>query len=410
MENVYDVLKARGYIAQVTNETAVREALAKPGVTFYIGFDPTADSLHVGHFVTMMVMAHMQRAGHRPIALMGGGTGMIGDPSGRTDLRQVLTPAAIQHNVDRFKEQMKILVNFADDQAIMANNADWLLNLNYIDFLRDIGSQFSVNRMLTAECYKQRLERGLTFLEFNYMLMQAYDFLQLNRRYSCTLELGGDDQWSNILAGIDLTRRKEGKEVFGLTLNLLTTSEGIKMGKTARGALWLDPDKCSPYDFYQYWRNIGDADVDKCLRLLTFVPLAEIRELTREGGSAINQAKKRLAYEVTAIVHGKNAASLAEQQAAELFEGSGVSSQMPVTALDHSLVAAGQLSLMDALMQARLFPSRSEARRLFQQGGIYLNGEVVNDFNYQLQVSDFSQGFAVVKRGKKVYHRLTLDA
>ncbi|MDD2213345.1 MAG: tyrosine--tRNA ligase [Oscillospiraceae bacterium] len=410
MENVYDVLKARGYIAQVTNETAVREALAKPGVTFYIGFDPTADSLHVGHFVTMMVMAHMQRAGHRPIALMGGGTGMIGDPSGRTDLRQVLTPAAIQHNVDRFKEQMKILVNFADDQAIMANNADWLLNLNYIDFLRDIGSQFSVNRMLTAECYKQRLERGLTFLEFNYMLMQAYDFLQLNRRYGCTLELGGDDQWSNILAGIDLTRRKEGKEVFGLTLNLLTTSEGIKMGKTARGALWLDPDKCSPYDFYQYWRNIGDADVDKCLRLLTFVPLAEIRELTREGGSAINQAKKRLAYEVTAIVHGKNAASLAEQQAAELFEGSGVSSQMPVTALDHSLVAAGQLSLMDALMQARLFPSRSEARRLFQQGGIYLNGEVVNDFNYQLQVSDFSQGFAVVKRGKKVYHRLTLDA
>ncbi len=410
MENVYDVLKARGYIAQVTNETAVREALAKPGVTFYIGFDPTADSLHVGHFVTMMVMAHMQRAGHRPIALMGGGTGMIGDPSGRTDLRQILTPEAIQHNVDRFKEQMKILVDFTDDQAIMANNADWLLDLNYIDFLRDIGSQFSVNRMLTAECYKQRLERGLTFLEFNYMLMQAFDFLQLNRRYGCTLELGGDDQWSNILAGIDLTRRKEGKEVLGLTMNLLTTSEGIKMGKTAKGALWLDPDKCAPYDFYQYWRNIGDADVEKCLRLLTFMPLEEIEELTREGGSAINQAKKRLAYEVTAIVHGKEAARSAEQQAADLFEGGGVSSQMPVTSVDHTLVAAGQLSLLDVLMQARLFPSRSEARRLFQQGGVYLNGEVINDFNYQLTAADFNQGFAVVKRGKKIYHRLTLDS
>ncbi|NJP41737.1 tyrosine--tRNA ligase [Oscillospiraceae bacterium HV4-5-C5C] len=410
VENVYDVLKARGYIAQVTNETAVREALAKPGVTFYIGFDPTADSLHVGHFVTMMVMAHMQRAGHRPIALMGGGTGMIGDPSGRTDLRQILTPEAIQHNVDRFKEQMKILVDFTDDQAIMANNADWLLDLNYIDFLRDIGSQFSVNRMLTAECYKQRLERGLTFLEFNYMLMQAFDFLQLNRRYGCTLELGGDDQWSNILAGIDLTRRKEGKEVLGLTMNLLTTSEGIKMGKTAKGALWLDPDKCAPYDFYQYWRNIGDADVEKCLRLLTFMPLEEIEELTREGGSAINQAKKRLAYEVTAIVHGKEAARSAEQQAADLFEGGGVSSQMPVTSVDHTLVAAGQLSLLDVLMQARLFPSRSEARRLFQQGGVYLNGEVINDFNYQLTAADFNQGFAVVKRGKKIYHRLTLDS
>jgi len=322
-QNVYDLLKDRGYLAQVTHETEVRELLGKPGVTFYIGFDPTADSLHVGHFVQMMVMAHMQKAGHRPIALIGGGTAMIGDPSGRSDLRQIMTTETIQHNGDRFKEQMKILIDFSDGKALMINNADWLLKLNYVDFLRDIGPHFSVNRMLTAECYKNRMEQGLTFLEFNYMLMQSYDFLVLYRQHQCQMQLGGDDQWSNILGGVDLIRRKDQGAAFGMTFRLLTTSAGTKMGKTAKGAVWLDPVKTSPFEFYQYWRNIDDADVMNCLKLLTFLPLDEIAEYARLQDAAINEAKKRLALEVTTIVHGSEAAAAARSQAEDLFEKGG---------------------------------------------------------------------------------------
>lgn len=404
-ENIFDTLKARGYLAQTTNEAAIRDLLSKPGATFYIGFDPTADSLHVGHFVTMMVMAHLQRAGHRPIALFGGGTGMVGDPSGRSDLRQVLTAETVRRNVARFREQMKILIDFDDDRAVMVDNADWLLQLNYIDFLRDIGSQFSVNRMLTAECYKQRMEKGLTFLEFNYMLMQAYDFLMLNRRYDCRLELGGDDQWSNILAGIDLVRRKEGKEVYGMTFNLLTTSEGIKMGKTAKGALWLDRSRVSPYEFYQYWRNLADADVINCLKLLTFVPMDEIRTYEQLEGAAINEAKKRLAFEVTAIVHGRADARAAEQQAADLFTGAGRSADMPTTALSAAELAGG-IPILDVLERAGLIPSRAEGRRLIKQNGIYLNAAAVTAFDRLITAQDLAGGDAIIRKGKKVYHRL----
>ncbi|MGI6076584.1 MAG: tyrosine--tRNA ligase [Fastidiosipilaceae bacterium] len=406
--NVFDVLKERGYIAQTTNEEAIRERLATPGATFYIGFDPTADSLHVGHFVTMMVMAHMQRAGHRPIALFGGGTGMIGDPSGRTDLRQVLTIETVKHNVNRFREQMKILIDFDDDRAIMEDNADWLLDLNYVEFLREIGSQFSVNRMLTAECYKQRMEKGLTFLEFNYMLMQAYDFLVLYRKHDCVMQLGGDDQWSNILAGIDLVRRKEGKEVYGMTFNLLTTSEGIKMGKTARGALWLDRNRVTPYEFYQYWRNIDDADVINCLKLLTFVPMAEINEYEKLEGSEINEAKKRLAFEVTKIVHGEKDAKDAETQAFELFTGAGRSEQMDTTSLTQADVDGG-IPILDVLEKTALIPSRGEGKRLIKQNGIYLNDDPVPNFNYEVTADDFNNGEAILRKGKKVYHRLVID-
>ncbi len=404
---IYDTLKARGYIAQTTNEAAIRDLLSKPGTTFYIGFDPTADSLHVGHFVTMMVMAHLQRAGHRPIALLGGGTGMVGDPSGRTDLRQVLTPETIQHNVSRFREQMKILVNFEDDQAIMVDNAEWLMPLNYIDFLREVGSCFSVNRMLTAECYKQRMEKGLTFLEFNYMLMQGYDFLMLYRKYGCLLEIGGDDQWSNILAGIDLIRRKEQQEAYGLTLKLLTTSEGTKMGKTAKGALWLDPNRTPPFDFYQYWRNIDDADVINCLKLLTFVPLDEIDNYATFEGAAINEAKKRLAYEVTKIVHGEEAAQVAQEQALALFAGAGRSETMPTTDLALAEVEKG-IPLLDILLKATLIPSKAEGKRLMKQGGLYLNDQAIKDFEYLLTPSDFTDQEAILRKGKKVYHRLQL--
>ncbi len=405
--NVLDTLKARGFIAQTTNEDALRELLEKPGATFYIGFDPTADSLHVGHFLTMMAMAHLQRAGHRPIALMGGGTGMVGDPSGRTDLRQVLTPETIRHNVNRFKEQMRILLDFTDDKAIIVDNADWLLQLNYIEFLREIGAHFSVNRMLTAEAYKQRMEKGLTFLEFNYMLMQAYDFLELFRRYDCRIQFGGDDQWSNILAGIDLVRRKEAKEVFGLTFNLLTTGAGTKMGKTAAGALWLDADKTSPFEFYQYWRNVDDADVIKCMRLLTFLPLEEIAEYEKLHDAEINLAKKKLALEVTAIVHGQENAEQAQKQAEELFEGAGTSATMPQTTVDSS--ALGSAMLLDVLVEAKLIPSKGEGRRLVQQNGLRLNDEVVSDFAYILSESDFHKGEAIVKKGKKTFHKLVIS-
>jgi tyrosyl-tRNA synthetase len=406
-ENVFDTLVERGYLAQVTHEEEVRKLLAKPGATFYIGFDPTADSLHVGHFVQMMVMAYLQRAGHRPIALLGGGTGMVGDPSGRSDLRQVLTVETIQNNVNRFREQMKILLDFSEGKAIMVDNADWLLNLNYVDFLRDIGSQFSVNRMLTADCYRQRLEKGLTFLEFNYMLMQAYDFLVLYRRYNCQMQLGGDDQWSNILAGVELVRRKDQGEAFGMTFKLLTTSAGTKMGKTAKGTVWLDPAKTTPFEFYQYWRNIDDADVINCMKLLTFLSMDEIGEYARLTDSAINEAKKKLAYEITCIVHGSAAAQQARQQAEDLFGNAGRSDTMPSTLIDVEKLNTG-LALLDVLAEAKLIPSKGEGRRLIQQNGICLNNQPVTDFNYQLSDKDFVDGEAIVRKGKKIYHALRI--
>ena len=401
---VFDILKERGYLAQVTDEEAVRGLLSKPGVTFYIGFDPTADSLHVGHFIQMMVMAHMQRAGHRPIVLLGGGTAMVGDPSGRTDMRTMLTRESIVHNMARFRDQMRILLDFGQDKAIMVDNSEWLLDLNYVDFLRDIGSCFSVNRMLTADCFRQRLEKGLSFLEFNYMLMQAYDFLVLYRNHNCRIQLGGDDQWSNILAGIDLIRRKEQTEAYGMTFRLLTTSEGVKMGKTARGALWLDREKTPPSDFYQYWRNIDDPDVENCMKLLTFLPLPEIADY-HFGDERINEAKKRLAYEVTAIVHGRQEADAARLQAEELFERGGRSDAMPSTVVSLASLSGGR-PLVEVLLEAGVIPSKGEGRRLIQQGGIVMNDQAVTDPNRLLVASDFANGEAIVRKGKKVYHRL----
>ncbi len=407
MRNVYDVLKERGLIAQVTHEEEIRELLANEKVTFYIGFDPTADSLHVGHFLQMVVMRHMQMHGHRPIALVGGGTGHIGDPSGRTDMRQMMTAEIINHNCECFKKQLSRVIDFSDGKAIMVNNSDWLLKLNYIDFLRDIGSCFSVNKMLTAECFKQRLEKGLSFLEFNYMLMQSYDFLILNREYGCKLELGGDDQWSNILGGIDLCRRKDQKQVYGMTFTLLTNSEGKKMGKTQSGALWLDPEKTSPYDFYQYWVNVDDADVIKCLKLLTFLPLEEIDAMAEYKDAEINKAKKVLAYEVTKLVHGEEEANKVQAAAEAVFGSGGVSENMPSTEINASEIENG-LSILDCMATCGLVASKGEGRRLIQQGGVSLNGEKVNDVNYVLSTSDFESGEAIIKKGKKVFHRIVL--
>ena len=407
MRNVYDVLKERGLIAQVTHEEEIRELLANEKVTFYIGFDPTADSLHVGHFLQMVVMRHMQMHGHRPIALVGGGTGHIGDPSGRTDMRQMMTAEIINHNCECFKKQLSRVIDFSDGKAIMVNNSDWLLKLNYIDFLRDIGSCFSVNKMLTAECFKQRLEKGLSFLEFNYMLMQSYDFLILNREYGCKLELGGDDQWSNILGGLDLCRRKDQKQVYGMTFTLLTNSEGKKMGKTQSGALWLDPEKTSPYDFYQYWVNVDDADVIKCLKLLTFLPLEEIDAMAEYKDAEINKAKKVLAYEVTKLVHGEEEANKVQAAAEAVFGSGGVSENMPSTEINASEIENG-LSILDCMATCGLVASKGEGRRLIQQGGVSLNGEKVNDVNYVLSTSDFESGEAIIKKGKKVFHRIVL--
>ena len=404
-ENVFETLKNRGYIAQVTHEEEVRELLSTTRATLYIGFDPTADSLHVGHFIQMMVMAHLQRAGHRPIVLLGGGTGMVGDPSGRSDLRQVLQETTIQDNVNRFRRQMKILLDFSDDRAIMLDNAEWLLPLNYISFLREIGSQFSVNRMLSAECFKQRLEKGLSFLEFNYMLMQAYDFLVLYQRYGCTLQLGGDDQWSNILAGVDLIRRKEQANAYGMTFQLLTTHAGTKMGKTASGALWLDAEKTSPFEFYQYWRNIDDADVIKCLKLLTFVSLDEIHAYARLTDERINDAKKRLAFEVTKIIHGEATAHAVQKQAQELFEGQGRSDKMPTTRINPAELERG-LPLLDLLVNIRLIPSKGEGRRLVQQKGLSINGTPVDDPFHMITLADFAGSEAIIRKGKKTFHRL----
>ena len=405
VKNVYDVLKERGLIAQVTHEEEIRELLGREKVTFYIGFDPTADSLHVGHFLQMVVMKHMQDAGHRPIALIGGGTGMVGDPSGRTDMRKMMTVETIEHNCNRFREQLGRLVDFSDDKAIMVNNADWLLDLNYIDFLRDIGSCFSVNNMLRAECFKQRLEKGLSFLEFNYMLMQSYDFLMLRRKYNCKIELGGDDQWSNILGGIELCRRKDQVQSYGMTFTLLTTSEGKKMGKTAKGALWLDAEKCSPYEFYQYWVNVSDDDVINCLKLITFVPMDEIAEMAKWEGPELNKAKRRLAYEVTKLVHGNEEAQKAQAASEAVFAGTGSVENMP-TSVVADAVGRG---LLDVLCEIGLIPSKGEGRRLMQQNGLAVNDEKVTDPNTVVSEEMFADGYMIVKKGKKVFRRIILS-
>lgn len=401
--NVYDELKDRGFIAQATHEEEIRELLEKEKVTFYIGFDPTADSLHVGHFMGMMAMAHLQKAGHRPVCLIGGGTGTVGDPSGKTDMRKMLTDEMIDHNCNCFKQQMERFIDFSDGKALMINNADWLKKLNYIELLRDVGPHFSVNRMLTAECYKQRLERGLTFLEFNYMIMQAYDFMELHERYGCKLEMGGDDQWSNIIAGVELIRRKQSKAAFGLTFTLLTTSEGKKMGKTEKGALWLDPEKTSPYDFYQYWRNVADADVERCLALLTFLPMAEVRRLGALKDQAINEAKKVLAYEVTTLVHGAAEAEKAQQAAEAVFGGTGNLENVPTITIS---AADFGTKLIDILTREQVVASKGEGRRLIQQNGISLNDEKITDADRLLQPEDLTADGALIKKGKKKYYRL----
>ena len=396
MQNVFDTLKERGFIKQTVYEDELYKKLGSESMSFYIGFDPTADSLHVGHFLQLLVMSWMQKAGHRPIILIGGGTGMIGDPSGRSDLRKVMTREDVMHNCECFKKQMSKFLSFeGENAAIMVNNADWLSNLNYIDFLREIGSSFSVNKMLTAECYKQRLEKGLTFLEFNYMLMQAYDFLVLNREYGCELECGGDDQWSNMLAGVDLIRRKEGRDAYAMTFTLLTTSEGKKMGKTQKGAVWLDPEKTSPYEFFQYWRNIDDADVEKCLKLLTFLDLDEIAELVKYKDERINRAKEVLAYELTKIVHDENAAELALKQSKGAF-GSG--EDMP-----EKTISEGTVKLTDILVAAGVAPSKSEARRLIEGGGIKVNDDKITDVNAEITDKEF-----VLHKGKKIHFRISV--
>lgn len=407
MENVFDVLKERGMIEQCTNEEEIRKLLGSESVTFYIGFDPTADSLHVGHFIQIMVMAHMQRYGHRPIALIGGGTTMIGDPSGRQDLRQVMTQERIAENGEKFKKVFEKFLTFEDDRAMMVNNAEWLLPLNYIEFLRDVGSHFSVNRMLTAECYKSRMEKGLTFLEFNYMLLQAYDFYVLHKNYGCKMQFGGNDQWSNIIAGAELVRRKDAQTVYGMTFSLLTTSEGIKMGKTAKGALWLDPEKTSPYEFYQYWRNVADADVEKCLAMLTFLPMDEVHRLGSLEGSEINKAKEILAYEVTAMVHSKEDADKAQEASRALFAGGVKTDDIPSVDLSRDALGDG-IEILTLLDAAGLIPSRSEGRRLVQQGGIEVDGNKITDIKALVTPADFKDDAIIVKKGKKVYRQIKL--
>lgn len=404
---VFSELKERGIIAQLTNEEKIQDLLDNhKGVKFYIGFDPTADSLHVGHFVQIMVMAHMQRAGHVPIALFGGGTGMIGDPSGKTDMRKMLTKETIQHNIDCFQQQMSKLVDFSDGKAIMVNNADWLMNLNYIEFLREVGVHFSVNRMLAAECYKQRLERGLSFFEMNYMVMQSYDFLELNRKYDCCLELGGDDQWSNIIGGVELIRRAEGKEAYGMTFKLLQTSDGRKMGKTEKGAVWLNPEKTSPYEFYQYWRNVDDADVTNCMKMLTFIPMDEIREYEKLEGSDINKAKEVLAFEVTKLIHGEEEAVKARDAARALFSNSADSENMPTTVLTDDDFENGAITVIDAMVKAGLVKSKGEARRLIAQGGVSVNDAKVSSIDEVITAEAAAEG-AVIKKGKKIFHKIT---
>lgn len=407
--NVYDILVERGYVEQATHEEEIRELLNNESVTFYIGFDPTADSLHVGHFIQVMVMMHMQRAGHRPLALVGGGTGMIGDPSGRTDMRKMLTLEQIDYNIQSFKKQFSRFIDFSNDKALIVNNADWLLNLNYVEFIRDIGRHFSVNRMLTAECFKNRLERGLSFLEFNYMLMQSYDFLELNKRYNCKLQMGGSDQWSNIIGGVELIRRAENGSAYGLTFKLLTTSEGKKMGKTESGAIWLDPEKTSPYDFYQYWRNVDDPDVENCLALLTFLPMDEVRRLGSLKDEEINRAKEVLAYEVTKLVHGEEEAIKCQKAAQALFgNNAGASDSMPCTEMKKEQFTNG-MDIISLLSETGLITSKSEGRRLIQQGGIYVENERVNDIAFQVTLDKFTDNKLMLRKGKKIYHLVKLS-
>lgn len=405
--NVFDVLQERGFIEQTSHEDEIKELLGKESVTFYCGYDPTADSLTAGHFLTLMAISHMQKAGHKPIILIGGGTTMVGDPTGKTDMRKMLTLDDINENAEKFKNQMKRFIHFDDDKAIMANNADWLLNLEYLPFLREIGAHFSVNRMLSAECYKSRMESGLTFLEFNYMIMQSYDFLELNRKYNCKLQIGGNDQWSNMLGGIDLIRKKETKSAYVMTFTLLTTPEGKKMGKTEEGALWLDPNKTSPYDFYQYWRNVDDKVVEKCLSLLTFLPMNEIRRLGSLEGAEINKAKEVLAYEVTKIVHGEDEATKAQNAAKALFASGGDNDSVPSVELDMSLVKVG-MGILNLLNEVGLTSSNGEGRRLVQQGGIYVNEERISDIKREVTTDDFQDGKIMIRKGKKIYLQVNL--
>ena len=404
--SVFDVLQERGFIKQLSHEEEIKELLEKEKVTFYIGFDPTADSLHVGHFIALMLMSHMQKAGHRPICLLGGGTGMVGDPSGKDDMRKMLTPEFIAHNIACFKKQMSRFIDFTDDKAIMVNNADWLMDLNYIQLLREVGVHFSVNRMLAAECFKKRLEKGMTFFEFNYMIMQGYDFWHLFKHHNCVMELGGDDQWSNMLAGVELIRRKEQKPAFCMTCKLLTTSDGRKMGKTEKGALWLDPEKTSPYDFYQYWRNVGDSDVENCLSLLTFLPMDEVRRLGALKDAEINTAKKVLAYEVTKLVHGEEEALKAQQAAEALFGGGGNMENVPAIEITEADKTA---KIIDVLTANKVFSSKREARQMIAQGGLYLQDAAVTDPEAFLTAEMFdAEGSLLVRKGKKKYFRLVV--
>ena len=405
---IYDELKARGLIAQVTDEEEIKEVINNGKATFYIGFDCTADSLTAGHFMALTLMKRLQQAGNRPIALIGGGTTMIGDPSGRTDMRKMLTKEDIDHNAECFKRQMERFIEFGEGKALMLNNADWLLDLNYIELLREVGPCFSVNNMLRAECYKQRMEKGLSFLEFNYMIMQSYDFYHLFQNYGCNMEFGGDDQWSNMLGGTELIRRKLGKDAYAMTITLLTDSQGKKMGKTAGNAVWLDPNKTSPFEFYQYWRNVGDADVMKCIRMLTFLPLDQIDEMDAWQGEQLNRAKEILAFELTKMVHGEQAAEKAQATAKSLFGGVADAENMPATVLKASDLQAGSLSILDALVACGLAPSKGEARRLIQQGGISLDGEKVANPTTTLAAGALAKGI-VIKKGKKVYHKITVE-
>ncbi|MDK2919720.1 MAG: tyrosyl-tRNA synthetase [Candidatus Petromonas sp.] len=407
MANVFDTLMERGFIEQTTHEDEIRELLGKESVTFYIGFDPTADSLHVGHFLQIMVMAHMQKAGHRPIFLIGGGTSMVGDPSGKTDMRKMLTQEQIEYNGECFKKQVSNMLDFSEGKAIMINNADWLMDLKYIPFLREVGQHFSVNRMLTAECYKNRMEKGLSFLEFNYMIMQSYDFLELYRKYDCKLQMGGNDQWSNIISGVDLIRRIEGGSAYGMTFKILTTSEGKKMGKTEKGAVWLDAEKTSPYDFYQYWRNVNDTDVEKCLSLLTFLPMEEVRKLGALEGAKINKAKEVLAFEVTKLVHGEEEAKKAEKAAKALFGQGALNDNIPFTEIPRDEFKDG-MDILTLLEKIDIISSRSEGRRLIKQNGISIDDEKVKDFNMVIREEDFKDDKLMIRRGKKVYHQVRL--
>ena len=405
--NIYEELQARGLIAQVTDEPEIRELVNKGGAKFYIGFDPTADSLHVGHFMALCLMKRLQMAGNTPIVLLGGGTGFVGDPSGRTDMRQMMDPETIQHNCDCFLKQIGKFINFDEGKAIVVNNADWLLDLKYIELLRDVGTCFSVNNMLRAECYKQRMEKGLSFFEFNYMIMQSYDFYYLNEHYGCNMQFGGDDQWSNMLAGTELIRKKTGRDAYAMTITLLLNSEGKKMGKTAKGAVWLDPEKTSPFEFYQYWRNVNDADVMKCIRMLTFIPVNEINAMDQWEDSRINEKKDVLAYELTALVHGEEAAKAARQTSQALFGGGGDDANMPTTVVEESALTDGEISVIDLLVLGNLAKSKGEARRLIEQGGITADGTKVAGIDQKIAKDALAAGL-IIKKGKKVYHKYML--